>query len=178
MQEQQKSEQRLEAGEAVIALAASVVGRTRELIEDGWIKGELVTKGYGKFCIHGAMNLALVEMFGRKEECGIANVCGGYAATRQGFGDIEALATAFIVEAAADRYSYDRDAWRNGRLGAAPWNNEPERRQEDVLGVLDTAADRLWALSGVTAETEHRSWAPAEDIQSEGAQQFLFAALA
>lgn len=172
---------KLDAGEAVVALAASVVERTRELIEDGWVKGTLVTKGHKEFCVHGAMNTALVEMFGREEECGIANVCGGYAATRQGFGDIEAIATAFIVEAAADRYGADREAWRQGQFGAAPWNNEPQRKQEEVLAALDLASERLWTLSGVQeAGTEGvRSWAPSdEDVQSEGGRQFLFASLA
>lgn len=158
---------------ATCALAATIVGRARELMEDGYSKSQLNEgfKKVQKFCVHGAMNLAFIEMFPeRKEQCGRLFVCGGFAATAVGYGPIEAVATAILVDEATQRYSYDANAWKSGMMGVAPLNDDPARSKEDVLGILDGAERRLWGLSLDNGEVEV-SWA-----QEAGEYQFVHAA--
>lgn len=157
---------------ATCALAASVIGRAKELMEDGYSKRSLNEgfKGVQKFCVHGAMNLAFIEMFPeRKEQCGRLFVCGGFAATEAGYGPIEAVATAILVDEATQRFSYDSNAWKSGMMGVAPLNDDPKRSKEDVLGILDGAERRLWALSLDGSDVEV-SWA-----QEAGEYQFVHA---
>ena len=153
---------------ATCALAATIVGRARELMEDGYSKSQL-NEGYKKvarFCVHGAMNLAFIEMFPeRKEQCGRLFVCGGYAATEAGYGPIEAVATAILVDEATQRFGYDPNAWKAGMMGVAPLNDDPNRSQADVLGILEGAEARLWAL-GLDGNDVEVSWSQeAEDYQ-------------
>lgn len=147
--------------DSALVLAASAVSRARELLEDGWVQNDLRTEHDASFCIHGALHLAIEEIFGLTNECGRVNICGGYAATRTGRSPVEAIATAYIVNAAADLFGYDRESWKQGKLGAAQFNDEPVRKLEDIISVMGTAAERLWevAMGGVEAE---KSWAEAE----------------
>lgn len=156
--------QQMSVDNATIALAASIVTRAHELMEDGYSKSQL-NEGFKKvqrFCAHGAMNLAFIEMFPeKKEQCGRLFVCGGYAATEAGYGPIEAVATAVLVDEANRRFDYDASAWKAGMMGVAPLNDDPKRSQADVLGILEGAARRLWDMTfedeavGVDLEWEH-----------------------
>ncbi len=173
-------EKKLTVDDTAIALAASIVDRTRELIADGWVKGKL-NGGHGgveEFCIHGAMGLALQELFGETGDTGRVNVCGGIAAVNRGYGDVEALATAFIVEEANSQYGY-KGSWNHGGLAAAGFNDAPERKHEDVLNVLSSASKRLWDI-GLETDTVD-GWVPSKwaevDVTSAPAQQFLYATL-
>ena len=177
-------EQKMSVDDALINLAASVVDRTRELIADGWVKGAL-TGGFGhvqEFCVHGAMALALQEVFGETGDTGRVNVCGGYAAAGRGYSDVEALATAFIVEEAKTQCGF-KGSWQHGNMAAAPFNDDPATKHQDVLGVLDGAAKRLWSI-GVDWEQglQEQAWTPSKwaevDTTSEEAQQLLYATLA
>jgi hypothetical protein len=182
--ENNMQEQKMTVDDAMLTLAASVVERTRELITDGWVKGAL-TGGFGnvqEFCVHGAMGLALQEVFGETGDVGRVNVCGGYAAAGRGYSDVEALATAFIVDEAKNQYGF-KGSWEAGAMAAAPFNDDPATKHEDVLSVLDGAAKRLWSI-GVDWEkgTGSNAWTPSKwadtDTQSGEAQQFLYATLA
>lgn len=162
--------QRMEVADATIAMAASAVGRTHDLIETGWVQGALLKGGKSetqveKFCIQGALMLALNEQFGEDGHCGRVYVCAGNDATQRGFSDIEALATAFIVQEAAEHFQYDQDAWKAGRLGGAEFNDAADRTHEQVLRVLKGAEQKLWSL--LTDEPAQRSWAdvPNEELQ-------------
>ena len=163
-----------DTGNTELVLTAAVVVRTRELIADGWAKGHLNTgrKSIETFCVHGAMNLAFQELFPeRKEECGRVNVCAGGAATRQGFGAVEAIATAILVDEAHSQFGYSADAWKAGQMGVAPFNDDEARTHEQVLSVLDRTADRLWAMS-MEQDDEPvqltRSWAESDSEENCG----------
>lgn len=152
----QQERQSVDDQEATMALAASVVERAAELMEDGWCKGSL-NRGEGEvqeFCVHGAMNLAFQEMYGGQLECGIAYVCGGLAADRRGWGQVEAVATAILVDEANARYGYDPDAWKRGMMGVAPFNNDERRERTEVLAVLHGASERLWGMAMEGFRTE------------------------
>lgn len=155
------NQQQMSIDNATIALAAAVVTRAHELMEDGYSKSQLNEgfKKVQKFCVHGAMNLAFIEMFPeRKEQCGRLFVCGGYAATEAGYGPIEAVATAILVDEANRRFNYDVNAWKAGMMGVAPLNDDAKRSQQDVLGILEGASQRLWDMTfepgGVDVEWE------------------------
>lgn len=170
---------KMSVDDAVLTLAASVVDRTAELLADGWVKGRL-NGGHGnveEFCIHGALSLALEEVFGDSKECGRVYVCGGAAAMDRGRGDIEAIAAALIVDEAANRFGYNANAWRNGSLAAAPFNDAAERKHDEVLSTVRGAAHRLWdlALDSDQAASVQVSWA---QVDEEVAQQYLHVSLA
>lgn len=174
--------EKMSVDDALINIAASVVERTRDLIADGWVKGTL-TAGFGgvqEFCIHGAMGLALQEVFGETGDTGRVNVCGGLAATARGYGEVEALATAFIVEEAKNQYGF-KGSWQHGGIAAAPFNDDPAVKHQDVLNVLESAASRLWTIGTDWESSSHQSWQPSQwadvDVSSEPAQQFLYATL-
>jgi hypothetical protein len=171
--------EKISVDDTVITLAASVVDRTRDLIQDGWVKGQLNAgfNGAETFCIHGAMGLALQEVFGYTGDTGRVNVCGGYAADNRGYGQVEAMATAFIVDEANAQFKYG-GRFTAGNLAAAPFNDAPERKHGEVLSVLGQASKRLWNLSVCPDETEFQfsKWVDI-DVQAEEAQQFLYAQL-
>jgi hypothetical protein len=89
---------------AICALAASIISRAHELMVGGYSKSQL-NEGFGKvqkFCVHGAMNLAFIEMFPeRKEQCGRLFVCGGAAATDIELSPDEAAQLAGMIAMAA-----------------------------------------------------------------------------
>lgn len=164
-------ETKMTVDDAIINLAASVVDRTRELITDGWIKGHMSTSVDGAqtaFCIHGALNLALEEVFG---------------AYQRG-SDVEVLAVAFIVDEAKNQYGF-KGSWQHGGIPAASFNDSPATKHEDVLNVLGAASKRLWSIgmdweSGLSMDPSN--WVPSKwaeaDVQAPEAQQFLHASLA
>ncbi len=144
----QATNERLTTSDTINTLAASVTERTAELLSDGWMQGAL-SNGVEAFCIHGAMALALDEVFGQSEDCGRAYVCGGVAAQDRGKGraEVEAVATAFIVDEAASKYGFDPNSWKQGFNGAASFNDDPTRQQHEVLDVVSSAAEKLWSMT-------------------------------
>ncbi len=179
----QTTKTRMTLDEATTNMAALVVDRVHDLIQDGWVKGAL-TAGFEdaeQFCVHGAMNLALAELFGMRDcPVGRVNVCGGYAAQEFGQAPVEALATAFIVDECQNRYAF-KGSWEMGNMAAAPFNDDPAVVHDDVLAVLKGASERLWNVALGTDSTEtivERSWADDVETDSEQAKQFLFARLA
>lgn len=170
--------QRISVDDTVLTLAASVVDRTRDLIQDGWVKGALNAgyKGAEEFCIHGAMGLALQEVFGYTGDTGRVNVCGGIAADNRGYGQVEAICTAFIVDEANSQFNFG-GSFAIGNLSAAPFNDAAERKHEDVLSVLGAASKRIWDLTiNPEPDFQFSQWADV-DTQTEGAKQFLYASL-
>jgi hypothetical protein len=176
----QMQQQKMTLDGATLAIAASVVDRSLELMLDGQSKSSLNAgfKGVQKFCVHGAMNLAFQEMFPEYgEKCGRVNVCGGYASSETGYGQAEAIATSVLVQVANERFGYDDKAWRSGAMGVAPLNDDPQRSADDVTGILEETSRRLWAMSleydvPRTVEVRSFSWA---DEPAEGAQQAVYA---
>ena len=167
-----QAQQKMDVDDAAITLAASVVERTRDLLADGWVKGKLYdgVEGVEGFCIHGALNLAIEEVFGEGVAAGRHHI-DGTRMVASGASDIEAIAVAFIVDEAATRYGY-----RGGGmfLGAANFNDEPERKLEEVLEVVGSAAARLWEV----AMDEMTAQAPSYvEVDEQAAQQFLYAQL-
>lgn len=160
--------EQLTVDDAIICLAASVVDRTRDLIQDGWVKGTMAT-GFQKveaFCIHGAMNLALAEVFGSLTQ------------DRYTCQAVEAIATAFIVDEAASQYGF-KGSWKNAGIPAAGFNDAPSTQHEDVLKVLGGATKRLWSIGLDTQDSE--AWMPSKwaevEVNSDEAKQLLYAQL-
>lgn len=168
--------QRIDVADATIALAAQAVTRTGELLETGWGQ-HLLNDGVEKFCIQGALMLAINEMIGDDGQCSRVYVCQGNDAQKRGYGDIEAIATAFIVQAAADHYKYDRDAWKAGRLGGAEFNDAADRTQEQVLHVISVAAKRLWDVYNGTEATKTGTISWADDVDETFKQSVMVSVL-
>lgn len=165
---------KMNVDDAALTLAASVVDRTCELLSDGWVKGKLYDgpNGVEQFCIHGALNLAIEEVFGAGTSIGRHHIDGTRMLT-SGASDIEAIAVAFIVDEAATQYSYS--GGHSLYLGAAGFNDAPERKLEDVLSVVGAAGKRLWSIAMDEETMGQVSWAP---VDEEVAQQFMYASLA
>lgn len=157
--------QKMDIGDAQIALAASLTERASDLISDGWVKGRMHTSVKGtnapdKFCILGALQLALEEMFP-----------GNLHGKNRGVMDI---AVKFILDEANNRYNFSGNS--------IPCFNDNATRQEDeVLAVLNGAANRLWNLSvdweNITEEFKFSKWADV-DVESTVSQNYLNAVLA
>lgn len=127
----------MDNGDAVVAMAASITERAHDLIRDGWTKGKFYTKVDGapvEFCVLGALELAMREMFPERA-----------SAFRVG-ADVEDLAQAFIVQ--------EMRIQHGGRgCGSIPgFNDHPDTQLEHVLGVLRAAAERLWNISVQTED--------------------------
>jgi hypothetical protein len=159
---------KLQNDEAVLGLAASVTSRACELIGDGWVKGQMRTMADGSpvsFCIHGAVELAMEEVFGIYDKRQV-----------QVQKDVEDVAVAFICDEAFNQRGTAMN-FANG-IPAAGYNDSSERKHEEVVGVLGRAAGRLWDL---TVERESTSYVPSKwaevDTESEQAQQYLYASL-
>jgi hypothetical protein len=160
----------MKKADSTLGLAAAVTERACELIKDGWVKGRMHTAVDGapvQFCIHGALDLALEEIFGQK-------TLGAEA---------EVLATAFIVDEAQTQYNF-KGSWKNGGIPAAGFNDSAATKHQDVLSVMTAAAERLWGLAleqEFSSLSENPHWAPSKwadvDVQSEDAQQLLYATL-
>lgn len=151
---------KLTADEALCGLAASVTGRACELIMDGWTKGRM-SAGFDKveqFCIHGALDLAMEEIFGtRSKRSEVVKA-------------VETLATAFICDEAF--------GGTKTRFWAAGYNDAAERRHDEVTGVLDRASNRLWALAVPNDDAEYKfEYSQYADVEPAQAQQMLYATL-
>lgn len=160
-------EKKMKAADSTLGLAAAVADRACELIQEGWVKGAMHTKVDGapvQFCIHGAIDLAMEEIFGHK---------------RLG-AEAEVLATAFIVDEAQTQYGF-KGSWKQGGIPAAGFNDVAERKHQDVLNVMGAAAERLWDLALERELAQDSGWTPSQwadvDVNSEDAQQFLHATL-
>jgi hypothetical protein len=158
---------KLQNDEAVLGLAASVTGRACELITDGWVKGQMHTTVEGaeeSFCIHGALNVAIREVFGEMQNRSVAQQ------------DVADVAVAFICDEAFNQ----RGTRINGDHGipAAAMNDAASTTHDDVIGVMSRASARLWDL---TVESECDSYVPSRwanvDTDSEQAKQYLYATL-
>lgn len=156
--------------DSTLALAAAVAERACDLIQEGWVKGRMSTSVDGvpvQFCVHGAIDLAMAEIFGSK---------------RAG-AEAEVIATAFIVDEAQTQYNF-KGSWKSGGIPAAGFNDAASTKHQDVLNVMEAATERLWGLAleeEFPALKENKHWAPSQwaevDVNSEDAQQFLYATL-
>lgn len=106
-------------------LAASVVGRTAELIDDGWMKGKFYDNPVApaRFCVLGAIEVAVDEL---KLPASVA-------------GKIREIACSAIVEEITGKKG---DAWN-----IPEFNDAGERTLDEVLGVLGRAEQRLWSIA-------------------------------
>jgi hypothetical protein len=150
-----------------LGLAAAITERACELIQDGWVKGRMKIEVDGapvQFCIHGALNLAIKEIFGDR---------------RLG-AEAEVLAVAFIVDEAQSQYNFN-GSWKDDGIPAAAFNDNPSTKHQDVLNIMSAAARRLWDLSLEQESAVGDSWQPSRwveaDVESEEAKQFLYASL-
>jgi len=160
--------------DTALTLAASVVDRARELLADGWAQGTLYEGRDGlpeSFCIHGALNLAIEEVFGEGTSLGRSHIDGTRMVT-SGAADVEALAVALIVDEATNQFAYEGGGMF---LGAARFNDAADRKLDEVLSVVGRAAERLWDMA-----LGHGEWTPSEWAQVDEAttEQFLRAGIA
>lgn len=174
------NDKKLTVDDTVLGLAASVAGRACELLTDGWTKGKLYggAGGVQEFCIHGAINLAIEEVFGPGTSVGRSHIDGTRMVT-SGAADVEAVAVAFIIDEAKAQHEYKGGGMF---LGAAGFNDAPERKHAEVLAVVDSASKRLWDLADEQQEAGSASgWTPSQwataDVESVVAQQYLNATL-
>jgi len=160
------AQQKFDVSDATLALAASVVDRTHDLIADGWVKGRMFTTVDGakhEFCILGAIEQAVSE---------ITEI-----AQRSRRKDIYDLATMFILDEAVNQYQYGgaRAGWNSH--GSIPgFNDAGNRTHDQVLNVLTGAAGRLWDLSVVNEQVvekfEFSKWAD-QGVNDEAAKAYL-----
>lgn len=157
---------RVERDEATLALAASVADRAREILSEGWLQNELYTEHRDQCCIHGAIYVALEEMFGQHEVFVRTHTDGARAVSKPTIKgqavNVEALVTAFVAQQAQVLYGYQTD---DLFAGAARFNDAPERTLEEVLKVMGTAAGRLWEAAMGEVEGQTRSWADDESVE-------------
>lgn len=125
--------------DATLAMAASVIERSRDLIDDGWVKGtfyEFTGDGNIKapktFCILGALEVAAAELLE-----------GTYH--KEAGREVIDVATHFILDEI-------RSAMGRAYGNIPSFNDEAARTHEQVLSVLDKSARRLWDLSVDTGE--------------------------
>jgi len=152
------AQQKFDVSDATLALAASVVDRTHDLIADGWVKGRMFTTVDGakhEFCILGAIEQAVSE---------ITEI-----AQRSRRKDIYDLATMFILDEAVSQHQY-----QCGKYGGSipDFNNASNRTHEQVLSVLIGAASRLWDLSVVNEKFEFSKWAD-QGVNDEATKAYL-----
>lgn len=160
--------------DTALTLAASVADRAYELLSDGWAQGTLYDGRNGlpeAFCVHGAINLAIEEVFGEGTSLGRSHIDGTRMVT-SGASDVEALTVAFIVEEAASQFGYSGGGMF---LGAARFNDAPERKLNEVLAVVGAASKRLWDLALDNDGWEASRWA---QVDEAAAQQFMQAGIA
>ena len=168
--------QEIDVQTAELQFAITALRRTHELIEDGWLQGGLAdgkrSSKVENFCVHGALHLALSEIFPNvKGEFQRVAVCAGATAQESGFGAAEAIATAMMVEEAADVFGYDRNMWRENMMGMASFNDAADRTKEQVLSVIDGAITRLVRMSyGEDDEASSYTEVYEEPIQMVNAQ--------
>ena len=167
---------------ATLAMAASIVDRAYDLIQDGWVQGRLYTSVEGsnatkEYCIHGAINLAIEEMFGNGQSVGRTHVDGTRMLNRPA-SDINDVAVAFIIDEAVTHYNYKGGGTF---LGAAGFNDAPNRKLDDVLKVLSGASKRLWDLSLLNEASEDHfefsKWADNEIVDDQVALNYLYATI-
>lgn len=153
----------LNADDTILGLAAAVTSRACELITDGWTKGSMMKKSGGapvSFCIHGAVEFSMEETFGVRD------------LSQRIQRDVEQVAVAFICDAA-----FGTIKGKEAGIPAASFNDASERRHDEVIRVMQSAADRLWSI----ALDSEKLWEPSKwadvDVSAEPVQQFLHASL-
>lgn len=149
---------KIDDSNATIIMAASLAERTCQLISEGWVKGAL-RRGHDrveKFCIHGAINLAMQEMFSNPEV----------------HREVEDIVVAVIVDEARTKHAY------KGGMGyglpAAAFNDAKSTSHEDVVNVIKATSQRLWGLALEDQEAAPISWAAVDD---ESVEQYLHATI-
>lgn len=159
------TQQKLDVSDATLALAASVVDRTHDLIADGWVKGRMFSTVEGvkhEFCILGAIDQAMSE---------ITEI-----AQRGRHKDIHDLATMFILDEAVNQYQYQSYGGKYSAGSIPGFNDAGNRTQDQVLNVLTGAAGRLWDLSVVNEQVvekfEFSKWAD-QGVNDEAAKAYL-----
>lgn len=146
--------------DATFLLAAGVVERAHDLINDGWIKGRFYDDGKNPtaFCILGALELAALELVGQ-------GLLGNKNKDAQA--EVIDLAAAFICEAAGL-------PMRDQSSSIPGYNDASERTKEQVLGAMRMAADNLWAIA-VEKEEELVDLSMYKSVEEvEPAKQYLY----
>lgn len=161
---------KMNSDETTMAIAASVATRAHELISEGWVQDTLATDHMDGFCIHGAIYCALEEVFGTL--AGKTHVDGMRMLEPGPAKNVEAVVTAFVVDEATEQFGYK--PIHSTFDGAARFNDDKNRKLEDVLSVMGAAADRLW---NVVTDESAKGWVPSkwqEEEKVEEIQQFLY----
>lgn len=169
MQQANQAESRMSVDEATLTLAASVVERARDLLADGWTQDRLYEGRSGlpeRFCVHGALNLALEEVFGEGAAVARTHVDG--TRTMGSVAEVEALAVAFIVEEARGQFGYEPLGLF---MGAAGFNDAEGRRLDEVLSVVGQAAARLWEAALGDGSWTPGVWAQEEAVEARPTQR-------
>lgn len=143
--------------EETIQLAAAVVGRVHDLIQDGWVKGRFYddSKNPTQFCILGALELASLEL-----------MSGALGKNDQARNEVIDLASGFILEAAEMGFQQSSNI--------PGWNDAGARTLEEVLGALRGAADRLWNLATQKEDEEVDMSQYVVVKQTEPQKQYLY----
>ncbi len=150
---------KLTADDTILGLAASVCSRATELITEGWTKGKMRSGAGGvqSFCIHGAIELAMEEIFGARDH------------RQEVQRDVEQVAVAFVCDEA-----FGEIRGRAGGIPAAAFNDSSTRRHQEVIDVMSRATDRLWGVAFDVETTrepyQFSKWANVEETQ---AQQYM-----
>ncbi len=164
-------QEKMDIGTAALALAAGICERAADLLDSGWVQGTLYTYVKDgkkrtdipeKFCVLGALSVAFEEIFGSQQ--------------RHHKNAAMELAQAVIID---EMYESRGKNLTNGSIPA--FNDRKGRTQEEVVGVMERAAARLWNLSVVNEDVGY-TWAPSEWAASEEGEavgkQFLSVVLA
>lgn len=155
---------KLTADDTVLGLAAAVTDRACELITEGWTKGRMRSGAGGvqSFCIHGALELAMEETFGTRD------------LSQHVQKDVEQVAVAFICDEA-----FGTIRGHGAGIPAAAYNDNPQRRHQEVIGVMERATQRLWSVTFDANDSmqpfQYSKWADVDEAQ---ASQYLHASLA
>ena len=123
--------------DGTIMMAAAVVERSVDLVQDGWIQGSWVKMLEKKvpvaFCILGAFDQAIEEMMP-------ASSFSEHARR-----EVKEVSIAFVLDEVEEQTRQKADS-------IPGWNDNGNRTQEEVVKVLQGAAARLWEISLDTSE--------------------------
>lgn len=124
--------------DATVMLAAAVVERSADLIQDGWVRGTFYKMVENKvpvaFCILGALDEAMREIL----------PSANYAAEARK--QVHDMCAAFILDEVEEQT-------REKTSSIPGWNDSGTRTQEEVVAVMQGAAARLWDISLDTNES-------------------------
>lgn len=148
--------------DSILICAASVVDRARELLDDGWVQGRWFTSVEGvkvKFCIHGALDMALDELAAN------STMSRAYRSA------VEDFAVFFICDEVFGGKTKENHV-------AMGWNDAPGRKQVEVSEMMGRVGKRLWNISlDLDEKFEFSKWADVDYQGNDRAQQFLYQTL-